>query len=187
MVRILLKKYKKVGWDVQRWRKRKKRFKKYINYNLNKLMILNWILGRLNKKGEKAWSFFILSNILLFLKKKNNNLLKSNKKIAPRKILNLLLNKSKQNVLLFNKRKGSLVFELPRFLTIEQSIKKIIEWLVKTADKNKDDIITSMILELNNIVLKKGDFWKKKIYISDTIKRNKPFFYLLKKRKKKRR
>jgi len=85
------------------------------------------------------------------------------------------------------KRKGSLVFELPRFLTIEQSLKKVIEWLVKTAMKNKRDIVNSLILELNNIVLKKGEFWKKKMYISDTIKRNKPFFYLLKKKKKKRR
>jgi hypothetical protein len=41
--------------------------------------------------------------------------------------LNNLLNKLKQNILLFNKKKGTLVFELPRFLTIEQSIKKLIE------------------------------------------------------------
>jgi len=69
-----------------------------------------------------------LSNVLLLLKNNNNNnLLKRKKRIAPKKILNLLLNKTKQNVLLFNKRKGSLVFELPRFLTIEQSIKKVIE------------------------------------------------------------
>ena len=187
MVRILLKKYKKVGWDAARWIKKKRRFKKYMGYNLNKLMILNWILGRLNKKGHKAWSFYILTNVLFLLKNNNNNLLKKKKKIAPKKILNLLLNKTKQNVLLFNKRKGSLVFELPRFLTIEQSIKKVIEWLIKIAEKNKSDIVSNLMDELNNIVLKKGDFWKKKIYISDTIKRNKPFFYLLKKKKKKRR
>lgn len=179
MVRILLKKYKKTGWDIERWKKKKKRFKKYMGYDLNKLMILNWILGRLNKEGNKAWSFFILSNVLLLLKKKRKKL--------PKNTLSLLLNKTKQNVLLFNKRKGSLVFELPRFLTIEQSIKKVIEWLVKTAIKNKRDIVSSLVSELNNIFLKKGDFWKKKMYISDTIKRNKPFFYLLKKKKKKRR
>jgi hypothetical protein len=45
----------------------------------------------------------------------------------PKDILNLLICRLKQNVLLFNKKKGSLVFELPRFLTIEQSIKKVIE------------------------------------------------------------
>lgn len=179
MIRILLKKYKKTGWDIERWKKKKKRFKKYMGYDLNKLMILNWILGRLNKEGNKAWGFFILSNVLLLLKKKRKKL--------PKNTLSLLLNKTKQNVLLFNKRKGSLVFELPRFLTIEQSLKKVIEWLVKTAMRNKRDIVNSLILELNNIVLKKGEFWKKKMYISDTIKRNKPFFYLLKKKKKKRR
>ena len=51
-----------------------------------------------------------------------------------------------------------MVFELPRFLTIEQSIKKVIEWLVKTAIKNKRDIVSSLVSELNNIFLKKGDF-----------------------------
>jgi len=61
----------------------------------------------------------ILTNVLLFLKKIRKEL--------PKNILNLLLIRMKQNVLLFNKRKGSLIFELPRFLTIEQSIKKIIE------------------------------------------------------------
>lgn len=179
MVRLLLKKYKKSGWDIEKWKKKKKRFKKYMGYDLNKLLILNWILGRLNKEGHKAWSFFILSNVLLLLKKM--------KKDLPKNILNLLLNKTKQNVLLFNKRKGSLVFELPRFLTIEQSIKTVIDWLVKISIKNKSDIITSFLQELNNISLKKGEFWKKKMYIFDTIKKNKPFFYLLKKKKKKRR
>jgi len=59
-------------------------------------------------------------NILLNLKK-----IKKNKK--PVDFLNLIILKIKQNVLLFNKRKGSLVFELPRFIVIEQSIKKVIE------------------------------------------------------------
>jgi hypothetical protein len=45
----------------------------------------------------------------------------------PKDILILLLNKLKQNVLLYNKKKGTLIYELPRFLSIEQSIKKIIE------------------------------------------------------------
>ena len=154
MIKFLLKKYKKAGWNIGRWRKKKKSFKKYMGYDLNKLMILNWILGRLNKEGHKAWSFFILSNVLLLLKKR--------KKDLPKNVLNLLLNKTKQNVLLFNKRKGSLVFELPRFLTIEQSIKTVVDWLVKTAQKNKEDIITGFIQELNNIFFKRGEFWKKK-------------------------
>ena len=60
--------------------------------------------------------FFIC---ILFLKKYS--------KKNPKNLLNNLLNKLKQNILLFNKKKGTLVFELPRFLTIEQSIKKLIE------------------------------------------------------------
>jgi hypothetical protein len=187
MVRLLLKKYKKVGWDIQHWKKKKKKFKKDFNYNLNKLMILNWMLGFLNKKGYKAWSYFILSNILLLLKKKSKQILKRRKQIVPKNTLNWLLNKNKQNVLLFNKRKGSLVFELPRFLTIEQGIKRIIGWLIKIAEKNKKNMIISLMQELNNIILKKGDFWKKKNYIKDIMKKNKPFFYLLKKKKKRRR
>ena len=51
--------------------------------------------------------------------------LKKNKK--PIDFLNSIILNVKQNVLLFNKRKGSLVFELPRFIVIEQSIKKVIE------------------------------------------------------------
>jgi hypothetical protein len=54
-------------------------------------------------------------------------LLKKYGKKNPKNLLNNLLNKLKQNILLFNKKKGTLVFELPRFLTIEQSIKKLIE------------------------------------------------------------
>ena len=45
----------------------------------------------------------------------------------PKDIFISLLSQLKQNVLLFNKKKGTLVFELPRFLTIEQSIKKVVE------------------------------------------------------------
>jgi hypothetical protein len=92
----------------------------------------------------------------------------------------------KQNVLLFNKKKGTLRFELPRFVTIEQGTKKVIEWLIKSAIFKKKHIILSLIEELDNIFQKKGEFWKKKKYIMDTLERNKPFFYLLKKKKKKK-
>lgn len=177
MVKIFKKKYQKRGTGSLKWRFKKKFFKKKLGYDINKLMILNWILGRLNKEGHKAWSFLILMNILL--------LLKNIKKGQPKDILTLLLLKVKQNVVLFNKRKGSLIFELPRFLTIEQSIKKIIEWLIKIALKNKENIIESILNELKNILRRKGEFWKKKKYISDTLIKNKPFFYLLKKKKKK--
>jgi hypothetical protein len=178
MVRILLKKYKIIGWDAENWKKKKNRFKNEINYDLNKLMILNWILGRLNKEGYKNWSFYIITTILLCLKKNNKNL--------PKNILNFLIIRIKQNVLLFNKKKGTLRFELPRFVTIEQGIKKIIEWLIKCAILKKKYIINSILEELENIILKKGEFWKKKKYIMDTLEKNKPFFYLLKKKKKKK-
>lgn len=177
MIRILLKKYRKLGWDASRWKYKKKKFRNRMGYDLNKLMILYWILGKLNVKGHKSWSFFILTSILVFLKKL--------RKEQPFLILAFLLRKLKQNVLLFNKRKGSLIFELPRFLTIEQSIKKIIEWLIKVAIKNKENIIESIGKEIKNIFYKKGEILKKKQYIWDTIKKNKPFFYLLKKRKRK--
>lgn len=177
MIRILLKKYKTIGWDAENWKKKKNRFKDEMGYDLNKLMIFNWILGRLNKEGYKNWSFYIITNVLLHLKK--------NKKHLPKNILNLLIIRVKQNVLLFNKKKGTLRFELPRFVTIEQGIKKVVEWLIKSAIIKKRNIIISIIEELQNISLKKGEFWKKKKYIMDTLERNKPFFYLLKKKKKK--
>lgn len=82
--------------------------------------------------------------------------LKKNKK--PIDFLNSIILNVKQNVLLFNKRKGSLVFELPRFIVIEQSIKKVIEWIVKVSIKNKKNIADNITLELKNILLKKGEF-----------------------------
>mgnify|MGYP003503474052 FL=1 len=176
MVSILLKKYKELGKDASKWKLKKRIFLNRMGYNLNKLLIFNWILGYLNMKGHKNWSFSILVNVILFLKKYS--------KKNPKNLLNNLLNKLKQNILLFNKKKGTLVFELPRFLTIEQSIKKLIEWIIKIARKSKQNIIKSFSKELQNVFLKKGEIFKKKKYITDTINQNKPFFYLLKKKKK---
>ena len=42
----------------------------------------------------------------------------------------------------------------------------------------------SLVSELNNI-FKKGDFWKKNVYIR-YYKRNKPFFLFIKRKKKKK-
>jgi len=148
MVRILIKKYKIIGWDIENWKNKKNKFKEEINYDLNKLMILNWILGRLNKKGNKAWSFYIITNVLLYLKKNNKEL--------PINIINLLIIRVKQNVLLFNKKKGTLRYELPRFITIEEGIKKVIEWLIKAAIIKNKNIMQSILEELDNILLKKG-------------------------------
>ncbi len=178
MISILLKKYKELGQDASRWRLKKRIFLTKMGYNLNKLLIFNWILGYLNMGGHKSWSFSILVNVILFFKKIS--------KKKPIKLLHNILNRLKQNVLLFNKKKGTLVFELPRFLTIEQSIKKLIEWIIKIAKKNKKNIIKSLSQEFQNVFWKQGEIMKKKKYITDTIAQNKPFFYLLKKKKKKK-
>lgn len=146
--------------------------------NLNNLidsMFLLKILSQLTKKGNKNLSYFILINILFKLKK--------NKVILPRLILTYFLNKSKPYVLLLNKRKGTLIFELPRFITMEQSVRKAVEWLVKVSKKSKRNIIKSVLLELKNISLNKSDVLKKNLQIIEIIKKNKPFFYLLKKKR----
>ena len=162
-----------------------------MNYNRNKLMILNFILGRLNKKGHKARGFFILTSLFWYLKKAKKiwiiNILKKKREWSLIDILSWLLFQTRQVVLLYNKRKGSLVYELPRFLTIEQSLKRIIDWIIKIALKNKKNMINSLVEELENVYFKRGEIWKKKKYIRDIAMRNRPFFYLLKKKKKKRR
>lgn len=96
-----------------------KGIKKKINYDINNIIILNLILGNLNKKGKKNLSYFFLVNILFFLKKENIR--------EPFLELNHRLNLIKPSILLYNKKRGTVVFELPRFLTIEQSTKKSIE------------------------------------------------------------
>ena len=90
-----------------------------INYNINKLKILNIILGYLTKRGKKGLSFYFFINILIFLKKGN--------KEKPIEEIYKYINKVKPSILLYNKRKGTLLFELPRFLSIEKSLKKSIE------------------------------------------------------------
>jgi ribosomal protein S7 len=69
---------------------------------------------------------------------------------------------------------------LPRFLTIEQSTKKSVEWLIKSIKKRKKKTLDIILLELDNIFLKKGEIWKKKENILLIAENNKPFFYLLK-------
>ena len=176
MVSILLKKYKELGKDASKWKLKKRIFLNRMGYNLNKLLIFNWILGYLNMKGHKNWSFSILVNVILFLKKYS--------KKNPKNLLNNLLNKLKQNILLFNKKKGTLVFELPRFLTIEQSIKKLIEWIIKIARKSKQNIIKSFSKELQNVFKKKKKKLKKKKNIKKKKKKKKNFFKKKKKKKK---
>lgn len=93
--------------------------KKKLNYNINNIIILNMILGNLTKKGKKNLSYFFLINILFFLKKENIK--------DPFLELNNRLNIIKPTILLYNKKRGTVIFELPRFLTIEQSTRKSVE------------------------------------------------------------
>ncbi len=53
MVSILLKKYKELGKDASKWKLKKRIFLSRMGYNLNKLLIFNWILGYLNMEGYK--------------------------------------------------------------------------------------------------------------------------------------
>jgi len=120
MIKIFLNKNIEIQkiLEIEKKRKRKKIYLTKINYNINKLMIINWIMGYLNKCGKKNWSFTILINIFLLLKKLKKGLLSSKNFLAN------LLDNLKQNVVLYNKKKGTLFYELPRFLNIIQSIKK---------------------------------------------------------------
>jgi hypothetical protein len=95
----------------------KKRLHEIKLYNINNLIILNMILGNLNKEGKKG--FIILKDILYFLKKNINN--------KPINILNIKLSIIKPSILLYNKKRGTLFFELPRFLTKEKSLQRSIK------------------------------------------------------------
>lgn len=144
-------------------------------YNINILIISSLILGYFTKKGKKGLSFFFFINLLSFLKKKN--------KEKPLFELYKYINRIKPTILLYNKRKGTLIFELPRFLSIEKSIKKSIEWLIKLSKKRKKKMLELLFVEIKNIKLQKGEVLKKKESIILKAEENRPFFYLLKKRR----
>ena len=179
MIYIILQKYKeKLGWDISTWKFKKKKFKAIMKYDLNRLMFFNWFLGKLNVEGHKSKSFYFLINILITLKNKKNK-----DKYSPFLLFSLLVH-IKQNILLFNKRKGSVFYELPRFITMEQSIKKVIEWLIIGAKKRKRNFFKNLRKEVTCIFYKNGEIFKRKQYIKNTMKKNRPFFYLLKKKKR---
>lgn len=144
-------------------------------YNLNFIILSNLILGYLTKKGKKGISFNFYINFLIFLKKKNTE--------KPLMELYKYINKIKPSILLYNKRKGTLIYELPRLLTEEKSIKKSIEWLIKLNKKRKKKMLDMLILELQNIKKNAGEVLKKKETIILKAEENRPFFYLLKKKR----
>lgn len=57
--------------------------------------------------------------------------------------------------------------------------------MVKVAVKNKENIVKSLAKELVNLYIKKGEVLKKKQHINEMLVKNKPFFYLLKRKKRK--
>jgi len=156
-----------MSYFIEKQYKKEKKEKKILNFDY--IIILNLILGNLTKKGKKSISYFFLINILFFLKKESIK--------QPFLELNLRLNKIKPSILLYNRRKGTLIFELPRFLSIEQSTKKSIEWLIKLIKKRKKDMLESLLLELKNIEKYTGELWKKKNNILLIAEKNRPFLY----------
>ena len=149
-----------------------KNLQKKIIYNIDTLILWNLILGCFIKGGKKYLSYYFLINMLFFIKKE--------KKKNPILILKLRLDVIKPDILLYNKRKGSIMYELPRFLSIEKSIQKSVEWLIKLTKKRKKNTLNMLLLELENIKGNKGDILKKKKNIVLIAAKNKPFFYLLK-------
>lgn len=151
---------------------------KKLNYQISDLYILNMILGNFTKRGKKSFSCFFLNNILFFLKK-NKNL------ETPFFTLKSRLSTINPSILLFNSRRGTVIYELPRVLSIEQSLRKGIEWLIKLMKKRKKNTLNNIKKELENIALNRGEIITKNNQITFTAHKNKPFFYILKKRKTK--
>lgn len=102
-----------------------------------------------------------------------------------RQYLNKWFEKIRPRVALFSKRKGTSMYELPRFLPKIKSYKKAVQWFVKDARLNKRKMLENIVLELYKIYKRTGII-KKRRKIARIITINEPFFYLLKKRRRKR-
>ena len=73
----------------------------------------------LTKNGHKGLSFHFLTHILLFLKKGS--------KKTPFSELRYRLYLIRPDFLLLKKRRGTVIYELPRILSYEQGLKKSTE------------------------------------------------------------
>jgi ribosomal protein S7 len=155
----------------------KKKFKQK-DYNITNLFILTSILGNLTKNGHKGLSYSFLNNILLFLKRGT--------KQQPFLELRFRLSLIRPEILLLNKRRGTVVYELPRILSYEQSLRKSTEWLIKFLKKRKKNTLDTILKELSRITRKRGDILKKRKHISSIAVKNIPFLYILKKKKKRK-
>lgn len=133
--------------------------------------ILKIFLNLLIIKGKKNKAYNILIDLLFLLKKNNKKIL-----VYLIKIINLI----KPNVILFNKRRGSVIYELPQFLSWNQKNIYSLKWLIKISKNSKKNIKKSLQEEINNILKKKSEILKKKELIIKKSMENKPFFYLLK-------
>lgn len=152
-----------------------KKNKKKQDYELNNFIILHLILGIFIKNGKKSFSYYFLDNILFFLKKKSVK--------KPLIELRFRLNIISPAILLFNSRRGTVVHELPRVLTLKQSLKTSLTWIVKLMKKRKTNTLNNILKELESIRRNKGEILQKKKQIIFTAKKNKPFFYILNRRK----
>jgi len=140
-------------------------------YNEEDFIFLELLLGALTKHGKKNKAYRILFDALFLLKKKNSNSFLS---------LYKSLNKIRPNILLFNKKRGTSVFELPRLLSLSQEKRSAVKWLRKSLNQAKKKSSQALAEEINQILLNQGDLLKKKERIINTSIENRPFFYLLK-------
>lgn len=119
---ILLKNYynKNENYIEKKKKKRGRIYLKYKSFVITKrFKFLKLLLGKLNKKGKKNLSYFFLINTLL--------LIKHNAKKKPILKLETYISFIKPSILLFNKKRGTKVYELPRFLKMEQRVIKGID------------------------------------------------------------
>lgn len=148
-----------------------KRFKKV--YNEENILYLNMLMGSLIRKGHKIRSYNILTDVLFSLKQY---------KQKPITTLLFTLNKIKPHIVLYNKRRGSTIYELPRLLSLNQERGTAIKWLIKESLKSKKKKSISIFEQIQAILSNRSVIQKQKEKIIETSKVNKPFFYLLKKR-----
>ena len=148
-----------------------RKFKK--SYNEENLLYLNMLMGSLIKKGHKIKSYKILVDLLFLLKKYKG---------SSSSLLFYSLNKIKPHIVLYNKRRGSTIYELPRLLSLNQERSIAIKWLIKECSYSKKNMSLSLFEQIRTILLNKSEIQKKKKRIIEISTTNKPFFYILKKR-----
>ena len=166
------------------YKKRKLKKQKYIflskkiYYNEDSVLFFKMFLGSLIKDGKKNKAYRIFCDYLYLLKKYHLRHINA---------LFKCLNKIRPNIVLFKKRRGTSIFELPRLLSLNQEKSIALKWIIKDPlKKKKKKTSERLVLETNKILLNQGEILKKKKHILTVSKDNRPFFYLLRRRKKRR-